>query len=450
MVSYLGRSTCVVACLALLGGALAACNKHKPAAPNAAVRGTDEQIFIGDTIEKNYDANVIMKRAEAFFDKEEYAEAIIEYQHFLDLHRVHTLAPYAQYKLAESHFKMFKTIDRDPEPIYKAIEHYEKLLKAYPGSRYEHDATQRIRDGHDLLAQISFMVGEFYQRQEAWLAAAHRFEYVVTTYPEMNVASDALYHLALVYHELRAYDWAKEKLVALAERYPNNKHQAEAQRLLAKLSNAPPPPVAERRHHEAAGPQVAGLAAVEADGSSAPAGAPVTLCRLGVRCSDPEPPAVVPAGAPSGGANGRAAPAPVTPAVVPVSLANGTPANGSSVNGHPANGASSGAAAGSGVTLCRLGVRCSDPEPPAVVLAGAPSGGANGQAAPAPAVMPVVTPVNLPVGASPLPAGTSPNGVSLNGSAVNGHSADGHSTSGASANAASGASGAVCRIGVRC
>ena len=45
-----------------------------------ALSGTDEQIFIGDTVEKNYDPNVIMKRAESFFDKEDYAEAIIEYR----------------------------------------------------------------------------------------------------------------------------------------------------------------------------------------------------------------------------------------------------------------------------------------------------------------------------------------------------------------------------------
>ncbi|MCE9536872.1 MAG: hypothetical protein K8R65_10760, partial [Nitrospirae bacterium] len=57
-----------------------------------ALSGTDEQIFLGDTIEKNYDPNVIMKRGEAFFEKEEYTEAIVEYNHFLDLHRTHTLA----------------------------------------------------------------------------------------------------------------------------------------------------------------------------------------------------------------------------------------------------------------------------------------------------------------------------------------------------------------------
>ena len=39
---------------------------------------------MGDSIKKNYDPNVIMKRGEAFFEKEEYAEAIVEYSHFLD------------------------------------------------------------------------------------------------------------------------------------------------------------------------------------------------------------------------------------------------------------------------------------------------------------------------------------------------------------------------------
>ncbi|MEO8326699.1 MAG: hypothetical protein ABI618_12665, partial [Nitrospirota bacterium] len=70
-----------------------------------AVSSTDEQIFVGDSVEMNYDPNVIMKRAESFFDKESYAESIVEYKHFLDLHRNHVLAPYAQYKIGVSHFK---------------------------------------------------------------------------------------------------------------------------------------------------------------------------------------------------------------------------------------------------------------------------------------------------------------------------------------------------------
>ncbi|WP_447974252.1 outer membrane protein assembly factor BamD [Nitrospira sp. Kam-Ns4a] len=296
----------LVMCTALLVGVVAGCsNKPKPTDPNApAARGTDEQIFIGDTIEKNYDPNVIMKRAEAFFDKEEYPEAIIEYQHFLDLHRVHTLAPYAQYKLAESHFKMFKTVDRDPEPVYKAIEHYEKLLRTYPGSRYDAEATDKIRRCHELLAQMNLMVGHFYRKKEAWLAAAHRYEYVVNVYPEMEPASEALYYLAEVYHELQIDDWARERLIALAERYPGSKFKEEGRKLLAKLAPpaAPAVDVAAGSEPGANGKGAsavarldhlpAGAGAVVAPVSTLPNGAAagngiapqVTLCRLGVRC----------------------------------------------------------------------------------------------------------------------------------------------------------------------
>jgi len=206
--------------------------------------GTDEQIFIGDTIEKNYDPNVIMKRAEAFFDKEEYAEALVEYQHFLDMHRAHVLAPYAQFKIGMSHFKSSKSIDRDPAPILKAQEAFEKLIKEYPGSKYQADAIDTIKSCNDLMAQAYYFVGQFYYRRDSFLAAAYRFESILKKFPDMAVAPDALYYLALSYHELGANDWARDKLVQLAQQYPTNKHQAAGQKLLAKLNTLLPPDTA--------------------------------------------------------------------------------------------------------------------------------------------------------------------------------------------------------------
>ncbi|TAJ09521.1 MAG: outer membrane protein assembly factor BamD [Nitrospirae bacterium] len=203
--------------------------------------GTDEQIFIGDTVEKNYDPNVIMKRAEAFFDKEEYAEALVEYQHFLDLHRAHTLSSYAQFKIGMSFFKMSKSIDRDPAPLTKAQDAFEKLMKEYPGSKYQAEAIEKIKACNDLLAQTYYFVGQFYYRRESYLAAAYRFESIVKKFPEMEVAPDALYYLALSYSELGANDWAHDKLVQLAQQYPANKHQKESQTLLAKVNAKLPP-----------------------------------------------------------------------------------------------------------------------------------------------------------------------------------------------------------------
>lgn len=199
--------------------------------------GTDEQIFIGDTIEKNYDPNVIMKRAESFFEKEDYPEAIIEYQHFLDLHRAHTLAYYAQYKLAESYFKQIKSVDRDPDPVYKALEAFEKLRREFPGNRFDSEAVERIRECHNFIAQAYLFVGQFYYRRDAYLAAAHRFEAILKQYPDLDVAGDALYYLALTYKEMGADDWAREKLIALAERFPNNQYASPGRKLLAKLNS---------------------------------------------------------------------------------------------------------------------------------------------------------------------------------------------------------------------
>jgi outer membrane protein assembly factor BamD len=209
--------------------------KSTDTASQQEISTTDEQIFMGDTVEMSYDPNVIMKRAESFFDKESYAEAIVEYKHFLDLHRRHVLAPYAQYKIGVSHFKQFRTVDRDPEPLNLAIQSFEKLLEEFPQSRYETDGKDTIRICREQLAQRHLMVGQFYFRRSSFLAAAHRFEKVIKEYPELESAGDAMFHLAKTYQDLGMEEWSQEWLIALINEYPNNPYRSAGQTLLAKL-----------------------------------------------------------------------------------------------------------------------------------------------------------------------------------------------------------------------
>jgi len=298
-----GRATSAWGAIALC--LLVACSstpKNGEQTAKKALSGTDESIFLGDTIEKNYDPNVIMKRGEAFFEKEEFAEAIVEYTHFLDLHRSHMLASYAAFRIGESHMRRAKGIDRDPEPIQKAIDSFERLRRDYPGSRYDGQAMDNIQQCHDLLAQMHLFVGQFYYRRESYLAAAHRFEQIMKIYPDKSVAPDALYFLALSYHDLGADDWASEKLTLLAEKYPNSTHSSEGAKLLAKivksqpavlLAKKPEPPapvesaqaVAERPRSAPAGgvtPQVAN--GVMRLPSATAMGQGFVSCRLGAWC----------------------------------------------------------------------------------------------------------------------------------------------------------------------
>lgn len=238
-------SLALLAAVALSAGSGCA-SKPKPAAGEQsanALGATDEQIFIGDTIEKNYDPNVIIKRAESFFEKEDYSEAIIEYQHFLDLHKIHALAPYAQYRLGESHHMLIKTFDRDASPVVMSLAAYNKLLAEYPGSQWESDAREKIKSCHTFMAQNVLFIGKFYFRREAYLAAARRFESIVKDHPDLEeIVQEALYYLALSYHELGLGDWAKGSLTALSERFPDNKFQADSRKLMAKLNSKPAEP----------------------------------------------------------------------------------------------------------------------------------------------------------------------------------------------------------------
>jgi outer membrane protein assembly factor BamD len=197
----------------------------------------DEQVLKQDPLERNYDPHVIMKRAEAFFEKEDYAEAGVEYQHFLDLHKTHILAPYAQYRLGLSHFKQVTTRDRDPEPVRRALEAMEKLVQEYPASSYENDARAKIKECREHLAAYEVYVGRHYYREAAYLAALHRFEGVMRQYPESEAFPEAAYYVALTYADIGATDRAVEYLTSLLKQYPKKTPATQdSQVLLAKLT----------------------------------------------------------------------------------------------------------------------------------------------------------------------------------------------------------------------
>ena len=135
---------------------------------------------------------------------------------------------------------MFKTVDRDLAPIKKSLEAYQKLLSEFPGSRHEVEAREKIKKCHSFIAQHNLLVGQFYYRKDSYLAAAYRFESVIAQFPELEIAGDAMYHLAQSYERLGANEWAVDWLVKWAKNYPDSNHRQEGIILLAELQDEDP------------------------------------------------------------------------------------------------------------------------------------------------------------------------------------------------------------------
>jgi outer membrane protein assembly factor BamD len=236
----LGLSATLLAVAFLAAGCTSTTKAQQADSTAFKVVDADEQVLKQDPLERNYDPHIIMKRAESFFEKEDYAEAGVEYQHFLDLHKTHVLAPYAQYRLSLSHLKQVTTRDRDPEPVRRAMEAMQKLLREYPGSRYEADAHARIKECREHLAWYEMYVGQYYYRQTAYLAALHRFDGVIKQYADSEAFPEAVYALALTYADIGASDRAIEYLTQFLQQYPKKtKATKDSRLLLAKLTRRP-------------------------------------------------------------------------------------------------------------------------------------------------------------------------------------------------------------------
>lgn len=200
--------------------------------------GVDENIpqATEGSIERYYEPNTILKRAEAFYGKGEYSEAIDEYKHFVSLHALHKFADYAQFKLGLSHIKLSGTTDRDPEPFKNALQAFKKLLADYPATKYKTEATEKIKFCRENLASHELYVGSYYYNQEKYNAAIYRFRRITEEYSDTVVMDDALYMMAISYKEIGNSNLAEKILKDLLERNPLPKNKEKAKKILAGMN----------------------------------------------------------------------------------------------------------------------------------------------------------------------------------------------------------------------
>ncbi len=130
--------------------------------------------------------------ADAYFKKEEYTQAIIEYEEFLKRYPGHPETKHAMYYLALSYYKLRKSHDRDPTYTRKAIEVFENYKKLFPNAENIEEVNKKTRKCKDILAKREIYIGKFYLKRKNYKAAYERFKNVVKNYPESKYYDDAM------------------------------------------------------------------------------------------------------------------------------------------------------------------------------------------------------------------------------------------------------------------
>ncbi len=202
-----------------------------------------------------YAALAELRTGDAYFEKEEYEQAAIEYEEFLKRHPGHPEAPYATYRLALSYYKEIKSPDRDPLNTRLALQWFDTFIEKYPDSPLVPDARARALRCRDRLARREIYIGNFYSRRDNFKAAAERYRIVVEDYNDTQRYQEALFLLGRAYARSDQYDLARQTLNRLVQEFPNEKYSGKATSLLNDIQGKTAPPPQEEKKEEPAAPQ---------------------------------------------------------------------------------------------------------------------------------------------------------------------------------------------------
>ena len=178
----------------------------------------------------------ILMQIYAYYQNNNYAEAISAADRFIQLFPGNPSAPYAFYMKALCNFEQITDVGRDQSYAQQALTGLRDVSRRYPGSSYATDAAVKIDMVNDQLAGKEMAIGRYYQRAGQPLAAINRYKSVIDNqdYQRTSHTPEALYRLVEVNLTLGLRDEANRNGSVLGFNYPGSPWHAEAYALLSE------------------------------------------------------------------------------------------------------------------------------------------------------------------------------------------------------------------------
>jgi len=151
----------------------------------------------------------LIMAAFAYHEDEDYENARIAAQRYLDFYPGEEDAAYAQYLLALSYYDQIDQVGRDQGIAFQALQALRDVIEGYPDSEYTQDAILRFEVAFDHLAGKEMEIGRYYLRRQHYTAAINRFRVVVEQFQTTSHTPEALMRLVEAYLALGLTDEAQ-------------------------------------------------------------------------------------------------------------------------------------------------------------------------------------------------------------------------------------------------
>ena len=183
----------------------------------------------------------ILMQIYAYYQNNNYAEAIAASDRFIQLFPGNPSAPYAFYMKALCNFEQITDVGRDQGYAQAALDGLKDVQRRYPGTSYASDAGVKIDMVNDQLAGKEMAIGRYYQRAGQPLAAINRYKAVIDNqaYQRTSHTPEALFRLVEVNLELGLKDEATRNGAVLGFNYPGSAWYTEAYVMLSEEGRTP-------------------------------------------------------------------------------------------------------------------------------------------------------------------------------------------------------------------
>lgn len=151
----------------------------------------------------------LIMAAFAYHQDEDYENARLAAQRYLDFYPAEEDAAYAQYLMALSYYDQMDQIGNDQGITYLALQELRNVIERYPDSEYVQDAVLRFDLAFDQLAASEMEVGRYYLRRQHYTSAINRFRVVVEEFQTTSHTPEALLRLVEAYLALGLTDEAQ-------------------------------------------------------------------------------------------------------------------------------------------------------------------------------------------------------------------------------------------------
>ena len=210
---------------------------YNRAASQLRVGNNKEAARLFDEVERQHPYSVWATKAQlmaayAHYEENQYDEAIIALDRFIELHPGNRDTDYAFYLKALSYYEQISDVERDQANTEEALRALTEVVRRFPDSKYAKDSQLKIDLAQDHLAGKHMTIGRYYLNSGNYLAAINRFRLVIANYQFTTHVPEALHRLVEAYMALGLTEEAQATASVLGFNYPGDRWYQDSYALL--------------------------------------------------------------------------------------------------------------------------------------------------------------------------------------------------------------------------